>query len=334
MLRSELKKGEFLKTDFKAAGMIDPTILRIFLAPEWVFRKPNTTMAVENTRLGVMQDVAVHAYWSPKEFGKITKGLLELSTEEKDMLIVAGSILWAQPGKIVVDVKKGATEDLAVVYNTTIVVCNGEIVHIYHKQHEGIDTSILDGASGNVFGMDPKQNNRKQEDFSYLHDAKSKCVATVDLDGNTIKPLVSNTFKFKRLKFGIEICIDHSKGVLKKNIGDNDTVDVQIVISCGMKLKPKAIVARKGGIAMHIDGNNKKGPAMKKTCFGFYKVSENGDLIGAVGGSKNTVYGPDNKTFLGKAPHLSFVYNDLIELDWFKKKPKGKVPTTTHKDKL
>jgi hypothetical protein len=41
-----------------------------------------------------------------------------ISEKEPDTLIVAGSILWAIPGKVKFDVQNGLSENVALVYNT------------------------------------------------------------------------------------------------------------------------------------------------------------------------------------------------------------------------
>lgn len=72
--------------------------------------------------------------------------------------------------------------------------------------------------------------------------------------------------EYEGLKIGVEICLDHSRQRLVNHLyrNPNDYVDLQIVISCGMSVREKSVIAKQGGYIFNCDGeyelhNNKKG---------------------------------------------------------------------------
>ena len=72
--------------------------------------------------------------------------------------------------------------------------------------------------------------------------------------------------EYEGLKIGFEICLDHSRQRLVNHLYRNskDLVDLQIVISCGMSVREKSVVAKQGGYIFNCDGeyelhNSKKG---------------------------------------------------------------------------
>ena len=291
----------------------DPdNVLRIFLAPEWTFRQPDTEIEVEGRKRKVKQFLAAG------EMGVILKELIKISATAKDVLIVAGSILWAIPGKIQVNTKNGeVAEGVALVYNTTPILCGGKIVHFYHKQFFGFDCSARNGQvfafdpQGTTVGLSRMDSSPIKKNLSAIT-AKLKTKA-VNLDREELKAVDSNTFKHAGLHFGIEICADHcNQALVKACAGSEEEVDVQILVSCGMRLFSDSIAARKGGVAIHIDGANPKEANMKKICFGWQSVT----AVSKKGKKTLTPleYIPDKKKFIGEHPRLSFIYEDLIEL--------------------
>lgn len=63
-------------------------------------------------------------------------------------------------------------------------------------------------------------------------------------------------FEYCGIRFGIEICLDHSRGRLREHLKRNpgDYVDVQLVISCGMDIRNPSVIARSGGVVFNCDG--------------------------------------------------------------------------------
>lgn len=66
-------------------------------------------------------------------------------------------------------------------------------------------------------------------------------------------------FSFRGISLGVEICLDHSRKRLLtyylncKSIGGKH-VDVQLIPSCGMEIRPNAVMAKKGGWVFNCDG--------------------------------------------------------------------------------
>lgn len=61
-----------------------------------------------------------------------------------------------------------------------------------------------------------------------------------------------SVFTYGGIKFGIEICLDHKRQRLKN--ANVSSLDVQIIPSCGMTIKPESVVVRKGGYVFNCDG--------------------------------------------------------------------------------
>lgn len=63
-------------------------------------------------------------------------------------------------------------------------------------------------------------------------------------------------FTYQGIRFGVEICLDHGRGRLVQahKRWSDELVDVQLVISCGMDIRPGSVVADKGGIVFNCDG--------------------------------------------------------------------------------
>lgn len=77
----------------------------------------------------------------------------------------------------------------------------------------------------------------------------------MDTSGKKVKPVIAHIFKHDGLSFGIEICADHCTGTLVK--AAKKSVDVQVLVSCGMSFSRFNMAVNKGGIAFHCDGNLK-----------------------------------------------------------------------------
>lgn len=266
-------------------------VLPVFLAPEWSFRMPNKTV----------RKVERHQFFSQKELGLIIEKLKAITEPYKDVLVVSGSILWAMKDPAQ---KKKGKKDFPV-YNTTVVLCGGKIVHVYHKQFWGLDT---------------KEVKRKFFAFnadSVLKGLKTMKTKNVNDKGKVIaKAVVSNTFEHAGLTFGIEICHDHNVGALAENCGGKE-IDVHILVSSGATLYGPHVAARIGGIALSTDGAAPNLADLKNNCFGWAKV-QNLNWSDDNGTHKNKTFiseQKEQKKNPTKLPKCSWVYNDLIEFD-------------------
>lgn len=79
------------------------------------------------------------------------------------------------------------------------------------------------------------------------------------ISGSEIKENASDTgtiFYYGGIWFGIDICLDHSRQRLVDELKRNDQhyVDVQIITSCGMEIKEKAVTAKEGNWVFNCDG--------------------------------------------------------------------------------
>jgi hypothetical protein len=63
----------------------------------------------------------------------------------------------------------------------------------------------------------------------------------------------SSVFQQDGLTFGVEVCLDHLEGRLRRSIG-LPSIDIQLVPSCGASIQSKSIVAKNGGYVFNSDG--------------------------------------------------------------------------------
>lgn len=283
-------------------------VLTVVLGPEWLFRKPQGTHKVDG------KDKPIQRFMDYGEMGLIVDGLIKLSKNYPDTLIAPGSILWAIPGKKEVEAPKSKWPwakqetmviETPIVYNTCPIVANGKLVHVYHKQFWGLDTKSADGQ---VFAFEPKGALESLQDF------KTKC-KSVGADGKPVKAVICNLFKYENLEFGIEICADHSvdgKGVITKECAGK-TVDIHLLVSCGMFILGPSIAARPGGFIIHTDGGNTTGPNLQKTGLGWVKCTAKGKFEPDPK-KQNLIYKADGKTFIGSHPNMACYLDDLLEL--------------------
>jgi hypothetical protein len=63
-------------------------------------------------------------------------------------------------------------------------------------------------------------------------------------------------FVYGGLKFGVEICLDHSRQRLFNHLKKfpSHYVDVQIITACGMEIRDNAVIAERGGYVFCCDG--------------------------------------------------------------------------------
>jgi hypothetical protein len=94
---------------------------------------------------------------------------------------------------------------------------------------------------------------------------------------NPIATIPNSTFTCGNVSIGVEICLDHSCHRLAKYVEAKtvEPVDIQIVISSGMQLKPESVATKVGGVLFNNDGeyelkddamNSTKSHSQLKTC--------------------------------------------------------------------
>jgi hypothetical protein len=83
---------------------------------------------------------------------------------------------------------------------------------------------------------------------------------TSEVQGHSYDGL--SVFTLEGLRFGLEVCLDHLVGRLKKSKAAATpqnpfpSIDIQLVPSCGAFIQASSIVARKGGYVFNSDGLN------------------------------------------------------------------------------
>ena len=182
--------------------------MNVMVAPEWLFAKRS--------------DPNNRAY-TGKDMQDITEGLQNISKKYPDMLIVPGSVSWEIPDKT--NPKK------TIMYNSTPVVQDGKIVHMYHKRNEGGET----GGQLERWGMGRPEIRDKVESFNTAF------------------------FEHKGVNFSLEMCADQAGAQSRKEYAskfpNGKGTDVHILISEGSKLQPSMTPVKNGGLVLHVDGS-------------------------------------------------------------------------------
>lgn len=194
--------------------------MNLMVAPEWLFAKHGTKA------------------YTPAECQRITEGLLNMSKKYPNMLIVGGSISWEMP-----DGKGPGGEPKFTMFNTSPVVQDGKMVHMYHKRVEGGETSVPADQKGTVsknWGMgDPKLRSKIEHD-------------NPNIASN------SSIFTHNGMTFSMEICADSASGASLKEYAQKHPTgkgtDMHILISVGSPFQPVKTPVKNGGIMVHVDG--------------------------------------------------------------------------------
>lgn len=122
---------------------------------------------------------------------------------------------------------------------------------------------IVTGVSPNLEPFSVQKKYKSKEDFilqgpndNYLQTiTRYPNIPDVSEDKKDRKDPYS-IFTYGGIRFGIEICLDHRCGRLinayRKH--NDQLVDVQIIVSCGMKIRSDCVAAVKDGIVFNCDG--------------------------------------------------------------------------------
>lgn len=209
--------------------------MNVMVAPEWLFAKSG--------------DKA----YTATEMQKITEGLQGISKKYPDMLIFGGSVSWEIPDK--------TNKDQFMMYNSSPVVQNGKVVHMYHKRNEGGETSVSPQNKGVI------TKKWAMDDRPYAMDESQKKAAIKSKVEHTNPDLLSNTsfFTHNGVNFSMELCADQAGKVAKTEYGakfpDGRGTDMHILMSAGSALVPIAVPVKDGGIVVAVDGS---GPGSSK----------------------------------------------------------------------
>jgi len=140
----------------------------------------------------------------------------------KNLLVLPGTIWW----------KEDNVSDPAhvIVHNTMPILSNHQIIHTWQKK--------------NLSGIDGLKHGSQQ------WDADNKAVRAV-LDSSQV-PIFQYDLNGTPIKIGLEVCLDHSLGVLH---GSGQQVDMHLLVACGMSINTANIAASTGGVMLRCEGH-------------------------------------------------------------------------------
>jgi hypothetical protein len=217
--------------------------LHIVVAPEYYFRRSPLMVINELTKTyhgfrGVdktdkkvstklLSQEMLDAYEGPKWISTLysktdceyLQSAMCVASAHGNTLIVPGTIFWAEREPLRQSGKKRSQRNKliakGVARNTTFAFHKGNLLDTYNKHHESHELDDLD-----------------QDSFVF--------------EGGT----TASVFTIDDLKIGVEICADHSGGVLKSASGD---LDIHILVSDGMTPTSTGTATRRGGIVVACD---------------------------------------------------------------------------------
>lgn len=135
-------------------------VLPVFQAPEWFFRRPDRP-------------------YTPAEKNAVVAMLAERSANYPNLMIVGGTILWAQG----LD-NPGAGGENIKVYNSAPVIMNGQVIRLYDKKNEGGDIAGYEHLNIGMANWTPGE--------------------------------ASNLFSVSNVNFAIDVCADTTDGKAKR----------------------------------------------------------------------------------------------------------------------
>ena len=229
-------------------GMTDSDTLKVFIAPEFYFRKASED---EARRGGFVPGTSFGSYPEESRYmlAEALYGAIVQSTLFKDWTIVAGTICSALPPR-----HDGRLNLL----NTAIML---------RGRRSELDASVPYALMekhyiSNIDGPDPQ-----------LH-ANLDPTTTYSFHLNPDQHL-DNLIFWDNMSVGLEVCLDHSMQVVKnavnvvrQSIGPGAVnLDIQLVTSCGMSVVDQAVAVRDGSLVMLTDGMSYAGDLFPEPIF-------------------------------------------------------------------
>jgi hypothetical protein len=218
----------------------DNNTLKIFMAPEFYFKSYGGQNGL---------DARYGGSYTFNTMINILDCLRNLFTDPtlSDWLIVAGSVVSNLPAdaKVFID----NPEERAYL-NTTAVVKGGHPKAPFHFVHKK-QLSDIDGPPttrrnelGEKVGTSASENEFYAPFLESWQERKQR-IFTVD-----------------NITFGLEVCLDHARTELKKVCKDYHAqegkaappIDIHLITSCGMQIRPESVAARPDGYVMINDG--------------------------------------------------------------------------------
>lgn len=229
-------------------GMDDASTLKVFIAPEFYFRKAS---ADEVSGGGFSRSTSFGAYpeRARQELAEALYGAIHDSPLFKDWVIVAGTLCSALPFDL-----SGRMNLL----NTAIMLRgqraqpDASVPYIFMEKHyisnidgpDGRDHANLDPTTTYSFRLNPDQH-------------------------------LDNLVYWDGMSVGLEVCLDHSEQVvanamnlLRQTLGPRAaSLELQLVTSCGMSIVQQAVAVADGALVMLVDGYSHVDSGLREPIF-------------------------------------------------------------------
>ena len=152
---------------------------------------------------------------------RITAAVKQLSQRFPEALIIPGTLVWLDEAL--------------------------PISQLFKRKHVARNSAFIYAGGKLLFRYD------KQSDAGELFEAEKQVAKFVSGDRLGV-------FTWNQKRFGIEICLDHSRAVLRDNLEQRGkaAVDVHLIIGSSVANKESKIAARFGGLVVHTDGGDTK----------------------------------------------------------------------------
>ncbi|GLQ98835.1 hypothetical protein [Dyella mobilis] len=216
-------------------GMNDSDTLKVFMAPEFYFRRASDHEALAGK---FMSSTSFGSYpeESRYELAEALYGAIQGSSLFKDWIIVAGTIC-----SVLADSSRPQMNLL----NTAIMLrgqrssMDSSVPYILMEKHY---ISDIDGPHRSFHA-----NRDPTTVYSFALNPDQRLDNLIFWDGMSV---------------GLEVCLDHSKQVLKnamntlrRVLGPNASeLDLQLITSCGMDISADSVSVRDGALVMLTDG--------------------------------------------------------------------------------
>jgi hypothetical protein len=226
-------------------GMDDANTLKVFIAPEFYFRKAS---AEESRTGGSLASTSFGAYPDDARYHLAEVLYQALSTSLfRHWVIVAGSVCSAQP--------TGPDKRMNLL-NTTIMlrgqrpVPDASVPYVLMEKHY---IANLDNSQGQT-NRDPTTTYSFRQDSDQYFD---------------------NIVYWDEMKVGLEMTLDHSIQTVRNAVNfigqavgpGAGTLDLQLVTSCGMSIVDQAVSVADGALVMLTDGMSHQGSGLAEPGF-------------------------------------------------------------------
>lgn len=258
----------------------EPT-LKVFVVPEFYFRGTNGAYK-DGLRVDKVFAMDSREKWDD-HLGYIENELIKIVDNEKygDWLFIVGTVLVCKkdPGKSCAkpemeregQLKSNVIDSYLKVWRENNIGADDEgwfellknIMNLCNSTSQNIITNTCLCLQGGKLKQGAKRlvvkvnkQYKSMEDFilnrstSSLRGYQEHTVSYGDLQDQT------DTFDIEKMRFGVEICLDHRRGRLREE-GHND-LDVQIITSCGMQIQKDSVCVKSGGLIFNCDGEYDK----------------------------------------------------------------------------